>query len=40
MTDLKDKIAVITGAANGLGKTLSTEFYRQGCRLAQEEKAE
>jgi len=34
MTGLKDKVVVITGAANGLGKALATEFYRQGCRLA------
>ena len=25
---------VITGAANGLGKALATEFYQQGCHLA------
>lgn len=34
MTDLKDKTAVITGAASGLGKALAAEFYRQGCHLA------
>lgn len=34
MTDLKNKTAVITGAANGLGKALATELYRQGCHLA------
>lgn len=34
MTDLKDKVAVITGSANGLGRALATEFYRQGCHLA------
>jgi len=31
---LKNKVVVITGSANGLGKALATEFYRQGCRLA------
>ena len=34
MTGLKNKIVVITGAANGLGKALATEFYTQGCHLA------
>jgi short-subunit dehydrogenase len=34
MIDLKDKVVVITGAANGLGKALATEFYKQGCHLA------
>jgi short-subunit dehydrogenase len=34
MTDLSSKVAVITGAANGLGKALATELYRQGCHLA------
>ena len=34
MTDLKDKVVVITGAANGLGKALATEFYKHGCHLA------
>ncbi len=34
MFEFKDKIVVITGSANGLGKALATEFYRQGCHLA------
>ena len=34
MADLKDKVVVITGAANGLGKALAIEFYRKGCHLA------
>jgi NAD(P)-dependent dehydrogenase (short-subunit alcohol dehydrogenase family) len=33
MTDKKNKVAVITGAANGLGKALATEFYKQGTVL-------
>jgi short-subunit dehydrogenase len=33
MTDLKNKTVIITGAANGLGKALAIEFYRQGCHL-------
>lgn len=32
--DLKNKVVVITGAANGLGKALAIEFYKQGCHLA------
>ncbi len=34
MTDLSNKVAVITGSANGLGKALATELYRQGGHLA------
>lgn len=34
MTDLLNKVVVITGAANGLGKALAKEFYDKGCRLA------
>lgn len=34
MRDLKDKVVVITGSANGLGKALATEFYKQGSHLA------
>jgi short-subunit dehydrogenase len=34
MLALKKKVVVVTGAANGLGKALATEFYRQGCHLA------
>ncbi|HSC38507.1 MAG TPA: SDR family NAD(P)-dependent oxidoreductase [Chitinophagaceae bacterium] len=34
MIDLKGKVAVITGSANGLGKALAIELWRQGCNLA------
>lgn len=34
MRDFKNKVVVITGAANGLGKALANEFYRQGSHLA------
>lgn len=34
MLDRKNSSVVITGAANGLGKALATEFYRLGYRLA------
>ena len=34
MTDLSNKVAVITGSANGLGKALAAELYKQGCHLA------
>jgi len=34
MIDLKEKVVVITGAANGLGKALAIEFFKQGCHLA------
>lgn len=34
MTDLYNKVVIITGAANGLGKALAIEFYLQGCHLA------
>lgn len=33
MYRLQDKVAVITGAANGLGRALAKELYLQGCRL-------
>ena len=33
MTSLKNKVVVITGSANGLGKALAKEFFRQGCHL-------
>ena len=33
MSDLKNKVVVITGAANGLGKALAIEFFRQGSQL-------
>ena len=34
MTSLENKVVIITGSANGLGKALAKEFYRQGCHLA------
>ena len=34
MTDLANKVAIVTGSANGLGKALATELFRQGCHLA------
>jgi short-subunit dehydrogenase len=34
MTDLTNAVAVVTGAANGLGRALATELFRQGCHLA------
>ncbi len=34
MTFLKNKVAIITGSANGLGKALAKEFFKQGCHLA------
>jgi len=34
MVSLQHKVVVLTGAANGLGKALATEFYRMGCHLA------
>jgi len=33
MSDLKNKVVVITGAANGLGKALAIEFFMQGSQL-------
>jgi short-subunit dehydrogenase len=34
MISLKNKVVIITGSANGLGKALAKEFYLQGCHLA------
>ncbi|CAN5578631.1 SDR family oxidoreductase [soil metagenome] len=34
MKDFSDKVAAITGAASGMGRTLSIELARRGCHLA------
>lgn len=34
MKSLKDKVAVITGAANGIGKALAIKLGKAGCKLA------
>lgn len=34
MRNLKDKVAVITGAASGIGKSLSARLADEGCHLA------
>jgi short-subunit dehydrogenase len=34
MKNLNNKVAIITGSANGLGKALAIELYKQGCHLA------
>ncbi|MDO9005581.1 MAG: SDR family oxidoreductase [Aquabacterium sp.] len=34
MKRLKDKVAAITGAASGMGRTLALELARRGCHLA------
>ncbi len=34
MTEFKERVVVVTGAANGRGKALATEFFNQGCHLA------
>ncbi|MBK6907639.1 MAG: SDR family NAD(P)-dependent oxidoreductase [Rhodocyclaceae bacterium] len=34
MKDFKDKVAAITGAASGMGRTLALELARRGCHLA------
>ena len=31
---LKDKIAVVTGAASGIGKEIATAYLREGARVA------
>ncbi|MEW5736749.1 MAG: SDR family oxidoreductase [Thermodesulfobacteriota bacterium] len=34
MKSLKNKVAVVTGAASGIGRALSVALAREGCRLA------
>jgi NAD(P)-dependent dehydrogenase (short-subunit alcohol dehydrogenase family) len=34
MKQFKDKVAAITGAASGMGRTLAVELARRGCHLA------
>lgn len=34
MQDFKNKVAAITGAASGMGRTLAVELARRGCHLA------
>ncbi|WP_375184227.1 SDR family NAD(P)-dependent oxidoreductase [Aquabacterium sp.] len=34
MKSFKDKVAAITGAASGMGRTLAVELARRGCHLA------
>ena len=34
MINLTNKVAVVTGSANGLGKAFATELFRQDCHLA------
>lgn len=34
MKDFKNKVAAITGAASGMGRTLAIELARRGCHLA------
>lgn len=34
MPELTNKVAVITGSANGLGRALAREFFKRGCNLA------
>ena len=34
MKDFKNKVAAITGAASGMGRTLALELARRGCHLA------
>ena len=34
MRDFKNKVAAITGAASGMGRTLALELARRGCHLA------
>lgn len=33
-TGLKDKVVIVTGAANGIGKATARQFAQEGCRVA------
>jgi len=34
MNSLTNKVAIVTGSANGLGRALASELFSQGCNLA------
>ncbi|WP_338439766.1 SDR family NAD(P)-dependent oxidoreductase, partial [uncultured Aquabacterium sp.] len=34
MKEFKNKVAAITGAASGMGRTLALELARRGCHLS------